>query len=28
MQLEVLRPNRPGEFKRSEVEIKLGELPR
>src|SRR5881396_571876 len=28
MQLEVLRPNRQGEFKRSEVEIKLGELPR
>src|SRR5213592_1328047 len=28
MQLEVLRPIRQGEFKRSEVEIKLGELPR
>jgi len=28
MKLEVLRMNRQGEFKRSDVEVKLGELPR
>jgi len=28
MKLEVLRLNRQGESKRSEVEVKLGELPR
>ena len=28
MKLEVLRPNRQGEFKRSQVEVKLGEFPR
>lgn len=28
MKLEVLRTNRQGEFKRSAVEVKLGELPR
>ncbi len=28
MKLEVLRTHQQGEFKRSEVEVKLGELPR